>query len=118
MGECPVCLMYEKTAVATAMLEDLSGPAMQYGQVPAGLGGTIALARQRLQEADDLVHRLQRSLPWDLRQRDVCVEQTRDAIQGTLTPSGIAALAAMARECRRQAYLVAWAYWQNPVPIG
>lgn len=112
MSECPVCLVYDRIAVAAALLEDLAPEAIRAGQVPAGLGGTIPLARQRLLEADEVIHRLQGSIGWELTYLGACVGQTIDALGVTLTPPGVSMVAAMARDCRRQAHEFAWAFWR------
>jgi hypothetical protein len=120
VAECPVCLIYERVAVGHALLDDLTGPAMQAGAVPAGLGGTIALARDRLIDADVILHRRVMPLvPWDLSQFDDCLEGCVQALDAWLTPPAIAAVAAMTRECRRQAHAIRWAWWaeQTRVPV-
>lgn len=112
MAECPVCVTYELVAVAHALLDDLTGPAMQAGAPPLGLGGTIPQARRRLAEADDLLHRAVMPMTgWDLTQFDACLEGCIHALDGMLTAPAVAAVAAMTRECRRQAHAVAWAWW-------
>lgn len=110
MADCPVCLIYERCAQAAALLEDLTPQAMEMGRVPDGLGGTIPLARQRLIEADQQLHRLLDS-GYDVQHLDACVEQTMAALAGWLTPGQVAVVAAMARECRRQAYRLAWQWF-------
>jgi hypothetical protein len=118
VADCPVCLMYEKVAVAHGLLDDLTRPAMQTGGVPRGLGGTIQLAQQRLREADDLLHRhVMPMTGWDLGQLCACLEGCAAALDGWLTAPAIGAVAAMAHECRRQAYEVAWAYWARHAPV-
>lgn len=109
--DCPICQLYALTAHAAALLEDLVQPSAQQGQVPAGLGGTIPLARRDLNQAIGLLPQVSQMTGWDLRQLRDCLYPTQNALGVWLAPGGVAAVAVLAKECRRQAYNVTGSYY-------
>src|SRR5215472_11474024 len=48
---CPICKLYAKTAHAASLMADLNFAAQLEHMIPAGLGGTIPLARRDVDEA-------------------------------------------------------------------
>lgn len=108
----PTCLLYDGVARAAALLEDLAGAAQQAGAVPAGLGGTIPLARRRVEEALAQIGPASRLVPnqgaADLGAR---LYQLDAQLRAWLSPADVAAAAQLARECRQRAYVIAWAYF-------
>jgi hypothetical protein len=109
--DCPVCLLYGHVALAAALLEDLVQPTMERGAVPPGLGGTIRLAHQRVQLALALAGQASALAGWDPAQLATCLSQLGEALNSWLTPAGISVVAALGRECRRQAHQLAWSYF-------
>ncbi len=108
---CPVCRLYERTAVAAALLEDLVAPAMAEHAIPAGLGGTIPLAGERVREALALLGPVSQMTGWDLGMLRVCLDQCAVALGGWLVPAGVSVVSGMLKDCRSQAYRVATAFY-------
>jgi hypothetical protein len=109
---CPVCLLYDRTAVAAALLQDLAPVAMQAGGLPVGLGGTVALASRRVDEALAQVAPVSRMAPGlGVAQLGNHLQRLHGMLVGWLQPGQIASAASFALECRRQAHVIAWSYF-------
>lgn len=111
--QCPICLLYERLCAVTGLLEDAVPIAQQTGgQLPLGLGGTIALARQRTAEARQQVGAVARLAPGqgaaELGQR---LEALHGRLNGWLSAGDFAAVAGEARFCRVWAYAIAASYY-------
>ena len=113
--DCPVCLLYDRTAVAAALLEDLAGVAQQMGGVPVGLGGTIALARRRLEQARQMILPAAQMAPGQgVAELGARLQHLHGFLGGGwLSPQDIAVAATEARWCRQRAHSIARAFFSG-----
>lgn len=114
--DCPVCVLYDRTAVAAALLEDAVPYAMAGGgPLPVGFGGTIALARRRVEEAMAQVFPASRIVPAEQQEalRVVANELAGAWSRGGafLDPTSLTQLAALLRDCRQRAHAIAGAHF-------
>lgn len=110
---CPVCVLYTRLCSLTGLLEDAVPIVEQTGgPLPAGLGGTVALARRRAGEALTQIGPVARMVPgWQVAELGQHLQVLHGQLSG-FVPSGIWLPAAeSARSDRRWAYNIAGAHF-------
>ena len=107
---CPVCRAHREAAEAMALMEGLAGQVERSGELPAGLGGTVPLARRCLEEARDSLVAVAASFPDlhdEVRRADGVLAAAQSTLSGTLAPSMVPSVARQTREAWQSCYELA-----------
>lgn len=116
---CPVCSVHRQTAEAYMLLEGLSERCQREGKIPSGLGGTIPLARDLLNEAGQGAAALAVA---DTRLRNDAltlqghVVALSTAMGGDLTPDQVPPLAEEAKRAWQSSYALAETAFREETP--
>lgn len=111
---CPPCQVYNEVAVGSGLLEDLAEAINFVDGIPPGLGGTIPQARLHFLKARELLDQAAVMLSdraGEVASLRACLQHTLMALADHLSPNDIAPAALSARQCRRDAHRLAWAFY-------
>ena len=94
---CPVCRVHRQAGEAMALMRGLAEHVAMVGEVPAGLGGTVPLARRSVEEARDGLVDVATVYPHliaEVRLADEALAVAQQSLSGTLAPSMVPSVAA------------------------
>jgi len=91
--DCPVCQVFERSAVAYGLVLMLDPRALLYHRIPDGWGGTIPLARHRIAQAQALLPIAAPLIPdqWMVAELDSRLAEAQWALSGTLSVEDLGA---------------------------
>ncbi len=115
---CPVCRAHREAGEAMALMRGLAAKTAAAGEIPAGLGGTVPLARKSVEDARASLVDVATSFPHlrdEIRRADNALAAAHHTLTGTLDPSAVPDAARASEEAWNACYDLAEAAF---APVG